>query len=228
MEPQRSRRWNRRRAEILAAAEQLFGERGYAATRLDDVADRLDMRRPSLLYYFADKEALYDAVFESIFVHFWSRIATAREAEHPLERIDAISSAWIDCLRERPDAARIILRQIVDVLPARGARVQERLSAILDAIRDEIDAGVEAGIFKPMDAGVYATTIAGASMVWVAAQPVVERSFGIDPLTAEALEDFRGVLSQLARRMLGATSNEAGADTDAREGSIDGPAPRRS
>lgn len=202
--PERTRRWLRRRSEILAAAESVFGERGFAGTRLEDVADRLEMRRPSLLYYFADKEALYDATFESILEHFWSRIEAAREAEDPLERMDAIASAWIECLSRRPNAARILLRQIVDVLPSRSEAVQARLGAILAAIREEIDDGVEAGLFKPVDARMYATTIAGASMFWVAAQPVVERSFGIDPLAPESLEEFRDMLAHLTRRMLGA------------------------
>jgi hypothetical protein len=51
---------------------------------------------------------------------------------------------------------------------------------------------------------MYAMTIAGASMLWVAAQPVVERSFGIDPLAPESLEEFRDMLAHLTRRMLGA------------------------
>jgi TetR/AcrR family transcriptional regulator len=210
--PQRTRRWQRRRSEILAAAEAVFGEKGFAGTRLEDVADRLEMRRPSLLYYFADKEALYDATFEAILEHFWSRIETAREAEGPLERMDAIASAWIECLSGRPNAARILLRQIVDVLPSRSRDVQARLAAILAAIREEIDEGVEVGLFKPVDARMYATTIAGASMFWVAAQPVVERSFGIDPLAPETLEEFRDMLAHLTRRMLG-----TGHDASSRE-----------
>jgi TetR/AcrR family transcriptional regulator len=203
-EPKRTRRWQRRRDEILAAAEEVFGERGFAGTRLEDVADRLEMRRPSLLYYFPDKEALYDATFEIILEQLWSRIEAAREAESPLERMEAIASAWIECLSERPHAARILLRQIVDVLPSRSEAVQERLRAILAAIREEIDEGVEAGLFKPVDARIYATTIAGASMFWVAARPVVERSFALDPLAPEMLGDFRDLLGHLTRRMLGA------------------------
>jgi TetR/AcrR family transcriptional regulator len=202
--PERTRRWLRRRSEILTAAEAVFGQKGFAGTRLEDVADRLEMRRPSLLYYFADKEALYDATFEVILEHLWSSIEAAREAKDPLERMDAIASAWIECLSGRPNAARILLRQIVDVLPTRSEAVQARLGAILTAVREEIDEGVEAGLFKPVDARMYAMTIAGASMLWVAAQPVVERSFGIDPLAPESLEEFRDMLAHLTRRMLGA------------------------
>lgn len=201
----RTQRWARRRAEILAIAEEVFGEMGFAGARLEDIADRLEMRRPSLVYYFADKEALYDATFAVILEQLWTRIEAARGADEPIERMEAIASAWVDYLHERPHAARILLRQIVDVLPQRSELVQSRSEAILAAIREEIDEGVSARLFKPMDAGMYASTISGASMFWVTAQPVMERSLGFDPLAPDALEGFREMLVQLTRHLLSAS-----------------------
>jgi TetR/AcrR family transcriptional regulator len=45
----------RTRAAILDAAEALFSERGFDATRLEDVAERVGIRRASIVYYFKDK-----------------------------------------------------------------------------------------------------------------------------------------------------------------------------
>jgi len=200
----RTRRWERRREQILEAAEEIFGRKGLAGARLEDVAQRLELRRPSLVYYFGDKDALYDAVFARILDALWTRIEAAREGSDPLERMEAVASAWVDYLRDRPFAARILLRQIADEVPARGDAVQARLAEILAGVRDEIDAGVESGSFKPVDAAIYATAIAGASMFWVAARPAVERSLGFDPLAPEPLEGFREMLVGLTRQLLGA------------------------
>ncbi len=197
-------RWERRRLEILAVAEAVFGENGLAGARLEEVARRLGMRRPSLLYYFADKDALYDAVFADILDALRSRIEAARSADDPMARMEAIASAWVDFLSRRPWAARILLRQIADELPPRSSSVQTRSEQILASVREEIEEGVELGLFKPIDAGVFATAIAGTSMFWVTAQPVVERSLGFDPLAPESLERFREVLVLLTRQMLGA------------------------
>lgn len=59
-------RWERRKEarpqELLAAALDLFVERGYAATRLDDVAARAGVSKGTLYLYFTNKEELFKAV----------------------------------------------------------------------------------------------------------------------------------------------------------------------
>ena len=59
-------RWARRKTarpqELLAAALDLFVERGFAATRLDDVAARAGVSKGTLYLYFVNKEELFKAV----------------------------------------------------------------------------------------------------------------------------------------------------------------------
>jgi AcrR family transcriptional regulator len=59
-------RWERRKearpAELLAAALDLFVEKGYAGTRLDDVAARAGVSKGTLYLYFQNKEELFKAV----------------------------------------------------------------------------------------------------------------------------------------------------------------------
>lgn len=57
----------RRQAEILHAALRAFREKGYYATTLDDIAEKLDVRKTALYHYFPDKEAiLYECHRESL------------------------------------------------------------------------------------------------------------------------------------------------------------------
>jgi AcrR family transcriptional regulator len=61
-EPRWSRRKEARPEEITAAALELFVERGYAATRLEDVASRAGVSKGTVYLYFANKEELFKAV----------------------------------------------------------------------------------------------------------------------------------------------------------------------
>jgi len=60
----RQRRKEARPAELMAAALDLFVERGYAATKLDDVAAKAGVSKGTLYLYFDSKEALFKAVIE--------------------------------------------------------------------------------------------------------------------------------------------------------------------
>ena len=60
--PARRRRKEARPAELTAAALDLFVEKGYAATRLEDLAARAGVSKGTLYLYFDSKEALFKAV----------------------------------------------------------------------------------------------------------------------------------------------------------------------
>lgn len=62
--PPRQRRKEARPAELTAAALELFVEKGYAATRLDDVAARAGVSKGTLYLYFDSKDALFRAVVQ--------------------------------------------------------------------------------------------------------------------------------------------------------------------
>jgi len=68
----RQRRKDDRPAEIIAAAMRLWSERGFAATRLEDVAAGAGIAKGTIYRYFPSKEALFEAALEN-------RIATTMD-----------------------------------------------------------------------------------------------------------------------------------------------------
>jgi AcrR family transcriptional regulator len=62
----RERRRQHRLAEILEAGFEEFAQRGYAATRLEDVGQRVSLTRGAIYLYFKDKEELFRAVVRSV------------------------------------------------------------------------------------------------------------------------------------------------------------------
>ncbi|HVL58280.1 MAG TPA: TetR/AcrR family transcriptional regulator, partial [Burkholderiaceae bacterium] len=87
---ERAPRWERRKesrpAELLDAALELFVERGYAATRLDDVAARAGVSKGTLYLYYANKEELFRAVVTETIVPLIERF------RDDVERSDAPAS----------------------------------------------------------------------------------------------------------------------------------------
>jgi AcrR family transcriptional regulator len=51
---------------ILKTGRRLFGERGFAATTIDDIADAAKVGKGAVYHHFATKEAVFEAVFDSV------------------------------------------------------------------------------------------------------------------------------------------------------------------
>jgi len=80
--PRWARRKEARPQELLAAALDLFVERGYAATRLEDVAGKAGVSKGTLYLYFANKEELFKAVVRE------SMVPLLSEAEETLDQYE--------------------------------------------------------------------------------------------------------------------------------------------
>lgn len=89
-EPRFERRKEARPAEILDAALDLFVERGFAATRLEDVAQRAGVSKGTVYLYFDSKEDLFKAVIRSGIV---------RAIEDAEQRVEHFDGAAADLLR---------------------------------------------------------------------------------------------------------------------------------
>jgi TetR/AcrR family transcriptional regulator len=101
---------------LLDAAEQEFAAVGFALARLADIAERAGIRRPSLLYHFASKELLYRAVVERVFDRLAELLLRSLATGDSFDaRLEAVVTAFVGFLDERPSLAPIVLRELIAV-----------------------------------------------------------------------------------------------------------------
>ena len=80
--PKFKRRKAERPEEIVAAAMEVFAEKGFAAARLDDIAARAGVSKGALYLYFATKEDIFRAVIEHGVAPNLGRIQTVLADRH--------------------------------------------------------------------------------------------------------------------------------------------------
>ena len=204
--PRSQPRSERTRAAILEAAEALFAERGFAETRLEDVAAAVGIRRASIVYYFADKPALYDAVLADVFAGLLARIEPVLTGPGPLSEraVDAVS-AWIAYIAGRPSTARILLREVADGRAGRESPILRHTRAFHDLVTRVLaaDPGEPLAAAPPADPVSLASLVAGSTVFFVAAMPVLLPGAQFDPLAAEQLAAHEREMLGTVRRLLG-------------------------
>jgi len=194
----------RTRRELLEAAEALFAERGFQATRLDDVAERVGIRKPSILYHFADKRILYDAVLAELVGGLLIRLQNViAGGSSPADSIEAAVDAWVDYVGERPALARILLREIADARPGLRSPFVQHALPILGLMSQTIRAGQRRRIFARIDPIHLASTVTGATVFFLLGTPLLGKSWPFDPRSAAQLEQLRQELRRVTRRLLG-------------------------
>ncbi|MFI6641060.1 helix-turn-helix domain-containing protein [Streptomyces sp. NPDC050504] len=95
----RAQQQERTRAAVLAAARAEFTERGYAAVKVDDIAERAELTRGAVYSNFPGKRALYLAVLVDTFEHGAAdEPAPPPPALSPSEALGAFARARLDRL----------------------------------------------------------------------------------------------------------------------------------
>jgi TetR/AcrR family transcriptional regulator len=191
----------RTRAEIVAAAERHFAECGFEATRLDDIADDVGIRRAAIFYHFGDKQELYAAVLEEVFRDWGEALPSGGSAA---ERLEASLTGWIDFVAQRPNVARLILREAANAQPGKVTPFTRAGRGSGDWFRAVIAEGIASGELKPRIEPYRFMSLMGAITVFhFAAMPWLTLNEPIDPWGRDELEKHKREILLVARGMLG-------------------------
>ena len=106
------------RQALLAAARELFTEKGFAATGREEIAERAGVTRGALYHHFASKQEAFEAVARELEAELEARIvAEARKGGSPFEQLRRCSKAYLDACAD-PSIVRILATETPAVLGA--------------------------------------------------------------------------------------------------------------
>lgn len=99
--------------KILNAAREVFTRKGFAATRMQEIADQAGINKGLLHYYFRNKNKLFHAVFDEAFDQFILRINEVFAADMPLfEKTDAFVSQYMAILIANPALPSFVINEL--------------------------------------------------------------------------------------------------------------------
>lgn len=191
------------RERILAAALDLFGRRGVDAVSLDEIAVAVGVRKQTVLYWFASKEELVDAVLEAMAGELAVVIDAAVRAapQDPLERIDAVVRAAFRLAVRRP-AVLGLVRELSRLPGPQAERLRRLVEPMIDRAVGFLTAEMAAGRLRNGDPRLVAA-LAYATVTGIATEPEALRGVGWTP-TAAGLRRLRDELRAFLRAALSA------------------------
>ena len=156
------------RATLLASARQLFGERGYAQTSMDDLTAQIQLTRGALYHHFGDKQGLLAAVVAELDAEMDARLrAITDSAEDAWEGFCRRCHAYLEMAVE-PPIQRIVLRDARAVLGGASPDAQRHC---VDSLQHLIANLIEQGIVVPVNPHALASLIYGSlaeAAFWIA------------------------------------------------------------
>ena len=149
--PRHPRRPDRSRSRILEAAILEFSEKGFAGGRVDEIAERAEIGKRMLYHYFGNKEKLFLAVIEKVYLDLWeAEAALELDRLPPREALaELVTFVWRYYL-DHPEFITLLNEE--NLLKAQNFRhskiLREGAKHSQDLVEEVLSRGVAEGVFR--------------------------------------------------------------------------------
>ena len=185
----------RTQAAILDAAEQLFADRGYRATTLQEIGHAAGVSRGTPGYFFGSKEQLYRAVVERLLRRlddfFVSGAAPGRASDGTEDALARVVSSYLDFLVAEPAFVRMMH---TEVLVSTNAASRRALEILYDQLSE---AGVDGD-----NSAELAVAVASLACFPLAHADAIASTVGVDPWEPRTIEARKRWISSVVSSAL--------------------------
>lgn len=152
-----------KRELILKNALELFSEKGFQKTTIDDIGGSLGVTKPFIYTYFDSKYSILEQLYDRAYRDLHSGILEILNAEEggPAERLRRVVRLYVEENIERQKLTAIMLEEERNLAPKKRAEVRRKHREFDTKLTSLIEEGVAAGAFKVADAKLASLAISG-------------------------------------------------------------------
>ncbi|EPB3978317.1 TPA: HTH-type transcriptional regulator RutR [Yersinia enterocolitica] len=203
----RSKAGAAKRQLVMTAALDLFSLYGIHGTSLDQVAERADVSKTNLLYYFPAKEALYIAVLKDILAIWLAPLKALQADQQPIDAIRHYIALKLAVSRDHPQASRLFCLEMIQGAPLLKQELAGELKTLFDdkvlIIRRWMDDGLIADV-EPQHF---------IFMLWATTQHYADFSAQIEAISGKNLSDkefFQQTVASVQQLVIGGIARRGG------------------
>lgn len=195
----RQRERDARRRLILDSAKAVFAKRGFQNATVEEIASRAELAVGTLYRYFQSKEEMYVSLLFEAMEMFHERIEAIRAGDtSPDEQLRAVWRFFYDFYHQQPEYYRVFMFLhneglpdviSVEVLNEINLRARENFRLVGQIVQ----AGVEAGIYRPVDSRrvvdvLWSLLMGMVQLIETRRNLGVTHGSSLEPLHAQAFE----------------------------------------
>ncbi len=179
----------KRRGQIIKAAIELFGKRGYHVTTIRDIAKRANVSIGLIYQYVSDKEdVLFLALIEVLDGYARAIPAALQGRADSLERFCAAVRAYCTVNGERVEATVLAYRETKSLRKDRRNLIKQKEVETNQLIAACIEDCIKSGMFEPIDIELFTYQIVMFSHAWALKAWRFRKLMTLDDYVARGLE----------------------------------------
>lgn len=191
---------------ILEVARKHFVQKGYAATRMQEIADEAGINKALLHYYFRSKDKLYHEIMVRILDQVLPRFAKALSHEGSFwEQVESVVSNYIELLQEQPDIPFFIMAELSQQQARFVGELQKRSQhfGAMHGFLQSMMAEMASGRIKQIPPAHLLLNIMGLTVFPFIAKPIFSTIMGVsDKDFSQLMQGRKDVVMQFLRDAL--------------------------
>ncbi len=162
------------RQRILVAAEELFAQKGFAATSIREIASSAEVNSAMIYYYFADKKDLYRSIVDFSSAETYRMLLKAFKGKHdPADQLRDFCTEYARAHYMRRDIVKIIHREMLAGGEDQDGFARRYFSESMKALKKILDRGMKTGRFRDIDVELTGSTLFGLILFIFLNEPAV-------------------------------------------------------
>jgi AcrR family transcriptional regulator len=180
---------------ILEAAFEEFSTRGFAGSRVDDIADKARCNKALLYQYYGDKESLFRQVLQC-------KMAGLQTIKENQESFAQAAGEFFDFYAANPTLLRMQMWEALDYGSEAVPNEKERTRKFDQHVERLVDAQNAGTIDPALDPRQTLVSLIGMIQIWFSSPQIARMICGGNPYTKDALKRRRAHVMDAARRIL--------------------------
>jgi AcrR family transcriptional regulator len=196
------------RDALLAAATPLFARNGYDGTSIRAITQQAGANLGAITYHFGTKEALYEAVLDTVLGPLLPRLRSAVEtAPSPLDGIEAAMRGLLGHGSRNPDVPALLAHELALDHPV-PAPLRRTMMGLMEILSGLVRSGQEDGSIVAGNPMLFVFSIVTQPVHMMLMRRRLRDVFALDPDDPATRRQFENHVVQFVRRSLTATRQE--------------------